>query len=53
MKIMYTGIEDDGLTYGGEYEVLRAIPRPNGTCYVVMDGNGVETFIQNYNTKEA
>lgn len=51
MKILYTGIEDDGLTYGGEYEVLRSIPRPNGICYVVVNDNGTEAFIQNHNAR--
>lgn len=49
MKILYLGLEWDGLTHGGEYEVLRPIPRPNGTCYVVLDDNEEEVFIQHYN----
>lgn len=49
MKILYKGFEDEGLTYMGEYEVLRSIPRPEGTGYVVTDDNGTETFIQPHN----
>lgn len=45
MEILYTGIEVEGLTYGGEYKVLRTIPRPDGTAYVVAGDNGVEIFV--------
>lgn len=45
MEILYMGIEVEGLTYGGEYRVLRTIPRPGGTAYVVVGDNGTEIFV--------
>lgn len=52
MKILYTGIEDEELTYGGEYKVLRTIPRPDGIAYIVAGDNGTEIYVAPCEGKE-
>lgn len=44
-KILYLGIERDGLTHGGEYEITKPTKAPG---FIVKDDNGSEQFIDDY-----
>lgn len=44
-EILYLGIERDGLTHGGEYEITKPTKAPG---FIVKDDNGSEQFIDDY-----
>lgn len=47
-KIQYRGVERDGLTYGGEYEVAKPTKAPG---FLVKDDNGVMQFVDNHSCR--
>ncbi|MBQ7289053.1 MAG: hypothetical protein IJW78_04915 [Clostridia bacterium] len=49
MKILYKGLETFEFTYGGEYDVIRSIPRPYGeTIYICIDNLGDESPVSSH-----